>query len=662
MSIKHSAPLFLMASAAWCQPTVAPSIDPPGPRKGREVAEYNVTGTVETGLRQTSVGGNESRFRSDVNFGNGVRLLGGSFTAHSKDGHGKYFDEVVLNTQGFGDPYRFANFRIQKNKWYRYDGFWRANEYLNPGLPGGLLAGHFLNTARNWQDHDFTLLPQARVKVFGGFSRNTQTGPGLQSIQLFDSRGDEFPLFANIDRRQTDYRLGGEASAAGFKLIVTRGWQQFEERTGSSLPGFNPGANPADRTTITSFRRTEPYTGSTPFWRGNLLSDRKSNYSINARFSYAGGRRAFTFDELSAGTDRLGTNRNRQVLVAGGGRRPLSSGGLTASLFPSARVTITNHTAFHQIGMDGDSTYREINNASQFGEVFRFQHLGIRTILNSSEATWRAARWLGLFGAYRFSSRRIRSTQGDRVENDTFGESFAQSNRQHSAGGGIRLQPMKPLSLVLDAEVARQDRPFTPIAPKNYHILGGRLQYKTRDWQVSALSRANYNVNSGNLFTHSARSRTQSLDGSWTPRRNLSVDAGFAHLHFDAVTGIAYFASARLVGNETSVYVSNIHTTNVGVRWSTRNRVDLTLGFTRVQDTGDGRSAAGASSRGSALPALRLAQTYPLTYQSPLGRVTVRLNDRLRWNLGYQFYHFNEEFGAAGYRAHSLYSSLLFAF
>jgi hypothetical protein len=42
------------------------------------------------------------------NYGNGLRLLGSSLSVNSKEGHGGYFDELLLNTQGLGnDPYQF---------------------------------------------------------------------------------------------------------------------------------------------------------------------------------------------------------------------------------------------------------------------------------------------------------------------------------------------------------------------------------------------------------------------------------------------------------------------------------------------------------------------------------------------------------------------------
>lgn len=649
----------LSAAMSWGQPVVAPTPEAVGTTRGENINGYNITNSFELGYRFHDVGGNPLKYRSDVNFGNGVRLLGSNLTVNSRDGHGRLFDEIVLTTQGLGnDPYQFSNLRVQRNKWYRYDMLWRVNDYFNPGLTGGTTGGHLLDTRRQMQDHDVVLFPQSSFRFMAGTSRVTQTGAGMTSLQLFDSRGDEFPLFGNIDRRFREYRLGAEARAAGFRFLVLRGWQRFDESTPFQRDSLSAGANPNDNTTLARFNRTEPYEGSTPFWRFNLLHERKSWYSVGARFSYAGSRRSFTLDELAAGTDRLGINRTRQVIVAGSGRRPVSSGSLTLSLFPSDKVTVTNHTAFHQVQMDGDNLYREVNNSTQGLGIFRFGYLGIRTLANATDASFQARRWLGFYGGFHYSDRRIRSRQAERI--GAFSDSLTgeQQNRLKSGLAGVRLQPTGTFSINLDTEVGRADRPFYTISERNYHLVGARAQYRTRTWLVSAAVRTNYNTNSVSLFVHSARSRNYSADLSWTPRDWFAIDAGYGKLHLDTATGIAYFAAGSLVSPGQSLYISNIHTGSLGTRLNLRKRVDLYLGYSRVQDAGDGSQRASQP-----LAVFRAAQTFPVAYQSPLARFSIRLHGKVRLNAGYQWYGYRDElFSIQNYRAHTGYTSVLWSF
>ena len=59
-------------------------------------------------------------------------------------------------------------------------------------------------------------------------------------------------------------------------------------------------------------------------------------------------------------------------------------------------------------------------------------------------------------------------------------------------------------------------------------------------------------------------------------------------------------------------------------------------------------------------------QTFPLNYQSPMARLSVRLNPKLQWNAGWQFYNYHEDFGLLsfyqGYHANMGYTSLTWAF
>ena len=48
---------------------------------------------------------------------------------------------------------------------------------------------------------------------------------------------------------------------------------------------------------------------------------------------------------------------------------------------------------------------------------------------------------------------------------------------------------------------------------------------------------------------------------------------------------------------------------------------------------------------------------------STQGRVSLRINEKIRWNAGYQYYGYHEDFsGLQNYRAHTGYTSVLWAF
>jgi len=229
--------LFAALGALQAQQVVAPTPEQVGPARGENSGNYNITNSFETGYRWSLVGGSLGEYRSDVNYRNGIRLLGSSLSIDSKEGHGHWFDQILLNTMGLGnDPYQSAILRIQKTGLYRYDMTWRLNDYYNPGLT---VAGgaHLMDTVRRVQDHDITLLPQGRFRFRVGYSRNSQNGPALSTAQEFDVNGFGLPVFADVRRQWNEYRLGADVDMAGFKFTVLRRWDFYKEDTPYSSAG-----------------------------------------------------------------------------------------------------------------------------------------------------------------------------------------------------------------------------------------------------------------------------------------------------------------------------------------------------------------------------------------------------------------------------------------
>ena len=234
--------LFSVCAGAYvqelaAQETIAPTTgERVGSARGENVGAYNVVQSWEFGYRYATVGGDDGKYRSDVNYGRGVRLLSSSLTVNSKDGHGKWFDEIVLTTQGLGnDPYESAILRVQKNRIYRYDMTWRLNDYYNPGLTTAL-GLHLQNTSQRWQDHELTLFPQSKFRIHAGYGHNKEDGPALSTVNLFENeRGDIFTLFSNVRREYNSYRIGVDGEWMGIRMSVAQTWATTEPSLYSTM-------------------------------------------------------------------------------------------------------------------------------------------------------------------------------------------------------------------------------------------------------------------------------------------------------------------------------------------------------------------------------------------------------------------------------------------
>jgi len=656
---------LILAGRATAQQTVAPTDgEPVGPAAGATFANYNISQSWELGYRFASVGGDDGKYRSDVNYRNGLRLLSGSLLVHSLEGHGKWFDEIVLTTSGLGnDPYQSATFRVQKNRLYRYDMLWRSNDYFNPGLV--VASGeHLEDTTHRWQDHDLTLFPQSAFRIHAGYGRTTEDGPALTTEQVFTTQGDIFPIFQNVREQYNEYRLGFDARFRAFRLTVQRRWEYFRDDSTGAVTLPEAGTPP---TTLAGFQSSQPDRGRTPSWMGNLIGE-FSWIAINARATYAGGTGDFVQNEIATGVNGGGTAQNQQIAVSGTGDRPALTGDFNVTLLPASKLTVVNSLSFADTRMVGNNEFTEINNATLALSTINFQFLGIRLLTNSTDVRYRLTRKFDAFGGFRYADRLIRSTEDAATPATALaGLSAEQPNHTTAGVAGVNWLPLTGLRIHFEGEAGTNDNPFTPISLRNYHELRANAGYRRKNLSFSGGYQGNYNNNSIVVTSYSSHARAYSADASWSAKAGVSLDASYSILRLNTIGGIAFFAGAPVAVQTTgeSIYESNIHALNIGVHFAATKRADLYIGYNLTKDTGDGRDSFAAQPT-PAGQVFYSVQTFPLTYQTPLAHLSVRINEKLRWNAGYQYYGYHEEFGLLStiqnYRAHTGFTSLLWSF
>jgi hypothetical protein len=652
---------LILLGALHAQQTVAPTTqEPVGPARGDNVAEYNIVNSIELGDRFDSVGGNLDSYKSQVNFGNGIRLLGSFFSINSRDGHGKYFDEIVLTTQGLGnDPYESAVLRVSKNRLYRYDMHWRLNDYYNPGLASaGQFGGNFRDTRYTAQDDDLTLFPDSKYKFFLGYSRGVQAGPEITNVGMFiaavptGAANSETAGLTSLRDARNEYRVGSEFQFFGVRLNWMHGWEDFKEDF------FVPPGTDANGNAVAAYQ-TNPYHGTSPYWRVGLFTDKKW-FSVNGRFTYSDDRRAFVAQQSGflGGAPQL-----LQSTLMGTGHRPVATANLTVSVYLTPKLTFTNSTALYNVRTDGNLEFLQLNNVTGQFITQNFLFLGIRTVANQADLNYRARKWLEFYGGYHYSDRYMRNILDQSLP------TFYQTSILNAEVAGIRLRPMEPLTIVLSGELGHANQPFTPKSDKDYHALGARVQYKKKSLLASAYANSNYNNNSVSFTAFSSHARTYAANLSWSPLKWLSFNTDYSKMHMDSLGGIMFFEGGENAVPGYSLYISNLQTGNLGARFALGKRADLYVGYSHVQDTGDGRSNPDGTGFGTDIPAFQAAQTFPMKFLSPVGRFSVKINNRVRWNVGYQYYGYHEDFFTGqdfttdqAYRAQTGYTSLLFSF
>jgi hypothetical protein len=649
---------FLLAGLGWGQQILAPGREPVGPAKGEDWHGYNISDSFENGYRFRLVGGNQDTYRSDVNYGDGYGLLSGHFRMNSKSGQGFWFDELLIDAQGLngGDANRFTSLRIQKNRLYRYDAVFRQTEYFNPGLTSGDAGGlHELDTLFRLQDHDFTLLPQSKFRILAGFSTSLDTGPGISTAQLFDAHSDGLPLSVAIHQVRNEFRIGNEIQLFGMKLTWMRGWEYFKEDSPVSIL---TGAPPDAGASVTSFQRSEPYRGSSPYWRAGLFAGNK-RVSANGRFTRTSGTGVFALNENATGLQFSGIGVRQQVLAAGNARRPVTTANLTFNVNLTKKLTATSSAGYYDAEMLGNATFLSLVNGSSQSAAINLQSLIIRTFSADTVVNYQFDRRLGIGLGYHYANRLVSSSEEADAGFYTDLESGRQTNQLHSGSLQLRSQLTSTLSASVDGELGRANHPIYPVSEGNYYTVGGRLQYRRKKLNLRVGSQQKYNNNSVLASPYSSLSRSEQTHGSYALRDWVTLDVDYSKTHLNTAGGLAYFLNGEFNTSDLSLYISNIHALNIGAQFTAGKRTNLYVGYSRVQDTGDGRSTADGAAGGSSSTPFQAAQTFPLVYQSPLARLSIKINPKLRWNFGYQYYGYGEQFYKThSFRANTGYSSL----
>ena len=650
---------LLLPSLAIAQQPVASLADQQA--RSQEVGSYAVANLFEAGYRFAEVGGDHDLYRAGVNYGNGIRLFSGRVRLTSLDRKGLLDEFSLRSTGALADPYQTHTVRAEKNRWFRYDLQYRLVRYHNR-LPTLWRGEHGLASSRTLQTHEVTLRPGGRIEGILGFDRNQRSGPGFASEAIanrdggFDAR-NFLRYRSDLEQSSNQYRAGLSARFAGLALTVIHAVDIYREAgrsdDASQLPSLAPNVQPVE-----AFSRSDPFHGRTPVTTVALRTRENRWLGLAARYVYSGGYRGSALlENLAVPDPAASASTYRDTFIVGDANRHQSSGDASVSLFASPGLAVTNTIAFHNTRIDGQAAFLETGLYRH--EFLRFDHLGIRRLSNATEASFRPVKQVSVFGAYRFSVRRIRSREALRFPDFEFGrELVAQDNKIRSAAGGVRWLPAAGVRASFDFEVGRADRPLTPTSQRRFHNQSARVRWRRNDVSVGGFFRNRANDNPTELLAYSSQSRAQGLQASWVdPDSGTVLDASYSLLKMDVSSGILnLFDLGDLPDRGRSVYASSIHVLSLGLRVLPTKRLTLSTRYSLTKDTagsGDGFLRSGAD----------LVSGLPMTYQSPQARISIRLKGNLSWNLGWQYYGYAERFaGIRGYRSHNGFSSLSLSF
>src|SRR2546421_1704348 len=260
---------------------------------------------------------------------------------------------------------------------------------------------------------------------------------------------------------------------------------------------------------------------------------------------------------------------------------------------------------------------------------------------------------------------------------------------------GFKARPAKNLTLYFDAEHGTADNVFTRIGNYNYTNIRAKSRYAPNrkvnfnlamivrnngsPSEIAGVSLTDFGVN---LKT---RIFTSSVDWMPTPRITINMGYNYNWVNSDALIDYYYQvppAASAFHHFGHALYFQRNNFVFMDVTARLNRRMTLFTSYRINKDNGQGNQlsspAGGTPIAGGFIPpggtaavtanlGGTLITSYPMNFQSPEGRLAIRINRHFDWNLGYQYFAYNESKflntfpgspRAQNYHAHLPYMSL----
>ena len=701
--------VFVAAQQPSPSPSPTKSDSSNTPESGEDAGDYTVISSIEFGYRSSSVSGDHNKYQSDLNYRTGPRLFDSSFLLKSREGNGSLFETLIVNSTGWGaDPQ--GNFRasVEQPEWYRFDASFRRfkyfrflNSFANPNwvfnpaqfsVPPRVTTGeHGHDTRISVGDFDLTLLPKNRNIRFNiGYSPERYSGPAFIN---YHAGGNEFITLQQIKSRANDFRVGADGRLGPINFSFLQGFRRFRDDTTIDL-GVTPGINlnPA-AASLTSFDRNEPARGSVNYTRLSLQSMIADRLDVTGRIIYSKAEQDFNFLESFTGRNwnpritgfppsppaatpnilNLG-----QYNLSGSSERPNWLGDLGLTFLVTDQLRISNTTKVETFEINGAALFSDFfsvtrgatTNTISFANRNVITGIDYRKIQNTIEGDFQFNPRYSIHLGYRYGTRRVTESisgfnLGTNAPTALVPDSHTEENHTHVVIGGFKARPTNDWTIYFDAEHGSADNVFTRIGNYDFTNIRAKTRFKPTDRITFNLALiAKNNANPSEIagvsladFGVSIKSRifTSSID--WASTSNFSVSGGYNFHWINSKAIVDYFFNSVQHPFGHSLYYSRNHFFFVESVARLAPRTTLFTAYRINKDTGQGNRLATPTGNPGTLIA-----SYPMSFQSPEARLAIKLHHRLDWNVGYQYYNYNESTLVGprpqNYHAHLPYTSL----
>jgi len=685
---------------------------------------YRITFTGEAGWRFRAFEGNENQYRSNLNYEPGFRTFDSSLFVRNDEGKGKYFDSLLVSNSGWGsDPNGYTRVNMEKTGYYKVNSSLRRIDYFNNLSTFTAVADpnqHTQDVRNTMGDFDLTIFPQNDLlRLNFGTSFGKYEGPGTWTMRW---NSDEFKVDTDNDNRWNDYRVGAEGKLIGFDWNVTQGFRFYKDRTSFAITGLNQGHNATNTTAVNSFSRRYPIDGRSSFTQFNLHRNFGEKVDFTGRVIYSNTKTVTSLTELVSGRDASNNFIDADNYQAqGNSKRPQTRADFGVTYLATDAFRISNTFTFDQFSIgSGESFYQNATRRSPTGAALSptlssstaWRSEAYRRYTNILEGDYQFNKRLSAHVGWRYTQRRSFTDGYDASYNFTTNiwtitsihTPAGPENTENSTNtlvAGMKIKPIKGWTLWWDVEHGAADNVFTRL--ENYQFTNWRLRSKyvknKFSFDVAVITKNNENPEfsypPGSTITPTfgftpittIKSRFYSGSVTWDPEDRVSLSGGYTYRDQDTFTpvifpyGLCLNTACSGTGGTSTVFNAGYsqffmhdHYGYIEAAVNPVNRVSVFAAFRMNKDTGQddvtsplingGTFGLNPKPSAGGLPVYaNVIGGYPMSLMNPEVRIAFRLTDNIDWNVGYQYYRYNDVLNPnLNYRAQLPFTSLRFYF
>ena len=597
-------------------------------------AEKVLSGSLDLGARWVGWGGDRNTYKSVVNLGQGVRLLGVD-VVYAPTGL-KMLDELRLQGNNWGgDPYNTARLEAFKKGLYRYSATYSNIAYFN-ALPSyadpTLASGVYLNqrsydtSVRNFENL-LEITPGARIIPYLGYSKVSDYGWGVTTLV---ETQNEYPV-RNITRwSQQEVRGGLRLEFRRWHATLEQGGVFFKDDESV----YSTAASSGNRATsyfdqwlsLSAGQQAYHVRGSGPYTKVLLTANPWDWLDLSGQFIYNNPKTMANLYQNQTGklatTDPSLLMFTRGVdIFFGNSQMKRVSGQFSAEMKPARRLRIRQTVS---IDRAHENTLQLLQGLYYTGTTVSASNSDVdggRMEVNRNreqiEAFYDISKRATVRGGYRYEWGRTLFDGGIVTYPGPY---EAGQLKRHVGLFGVQAHPIERLSLNFDAEIGNGEKTYFRIGEMDTHRYRARARMTLPKSLYFNLNYSRYeNKNPDPSINYDTASQATSAALQWMPDNGKHVTMLADYTRSSLRSDINCLYPLGLFAVE-SLYRDNAHTGTL--------MADLKVPFAH--------SYTGHLSFGGSFTTT--SGSRPTSYYQPQGRLQLPLTPKVEFFSEWRYY------------------------